>query len=142
MAYFTHPLDILNKYMIFRFEKKCIEVVVKALNLSEKARREGLLALEESINEETYKDRNIFYYGMRLIIDGTDASFIDKLLSNMISHEKNKQKKLLKELQKQACLLIQEGTNTRLIEIMLLSLLNDKMAIRIKKYLDENIIKD
>jgi chemotaxis protein MotA len=52
-------------------------VITKLLAFSEKARREGLLALEEELED---LDDEFLKKGMRLVVDGTDGSVIRDLL--------------------------------------------------------------
>ncbi|MDR2537978.1 MAG: MotA/TolQ/ExbB proton channel family protein [Treponema sp.] len=52
-------------------------VITKLLAFSEKARREGLLALEEELED---LDDEFLKKGMRLVVDGTDGSVIRTLL--------------------------------------------------------------
>jgi flagellar motor component MotA len=111
------------------FEREYNAIVEKALMWSEKARREGLLALEEAIDHEKEKKRDILEYGMRFVIDGTDSSFIDKILSNITNLETDNDKRLLKTIQKDAVLAIQEGLNPRL----LVALLNSHVSIGIEE---------
>jgi chemotaxis protein MotA len=67
------------------------DVVVKMMAFSEKARREGLLALEEELED---LDNEFMKKGLRLVVDGTDASIISDLmgseLDNMQSRHANK----------------------------------------------------
>jgi flagellar motor component MotA len=56
-------------------------VSARALELLEKARKEGLLALEEMINRKEMMQRDILEYGLRFVVDGTDAVVIRDLLS-------------------------------------------------------------
>ena len=86
-----------------------------ALSVSEKARREGLLALEETLDSGRASNREIFEYGMQFVVDGTDAAIIDKILSRIISHEKDTYKALLKAIEKEAVLSIQAGDNPRIL---------------------------
>jgi flagellar motor component MotA len=86
-----------------------------ALRNSVRARREGLLALEKSIDTEKAANREIFEYGMMFVVDGTDSEIIDKILSRIISQEKDPYKSLLKTIEKETVLEIQQGTNTRII---------------------------
>ena len=86
-----------------------------ALNCAEKARREGLLALEESIDPQKFANRDIFDYGMHFVVDGTDGAIIDKILSRVITHEKDPYRSLLKSIEKEAVLAIQEGVNPRIL---------------------------
>lgn len=66
------------------FERKYKEIVGRALKYSEMSRREGLLALEEESDQGKIDERDIFDYGLRFVIDGTDAEIIEKILSNII----------------------------------------------------------
>jgi len=95
-------------------------ILERAMSTSEAARREGLLALEESIDKDKAANRDIFDYGMLFVVDGVDYSFIDKILSNIIKQEKDENELLLKTIQKEAVLTIQKGENPRI----LISILN------------------
>jgi chemotaxis protein MotA len=57
--------------------------ITKLMAMSEKARREGLLALEEELED---LDDEFMKKGMRLVVDGTDANVIRDLMENEISH--------------------------------------------------------
>jgi len=54
-------------------------IISKLMTMSEKARREGLLALEEELED---LDDEFMKKGMRLVVDGTDAEIIRSLLEN------------------------------------------------------------
>jgi flagellar motor component MotA len=97
------------------FVKKYTEIVMHALHCSERARREGLLALEDESDQEKIENRDIFEYGMRFVVDGTDKETVEKILSNIINQEKDEDVRTLKIIQKEAVLMIQEGTNPGLI---------------------------
>ena len=101
------------------FVSKYKEIVVRALKFSEKARREGLLALENETDQEKINDRDIFEYGIRFVIDGTDQGLIDKILSNLVNQEKEQNARILKTIQKEAVLSIQSGMNPRLLYVLL-----------------------
>ncbi|MDR1399935.1 MAG: MotA/TolQ/ExbB proton channel family protein [Treponema sp.] len=58
-------------------------VIVKLLAFSEKARREGLLALEEELED---LDDEFLKKGMRLVVDGTDGAVIRNLLELDLEH--------------------------------------------------------
>ena len=96
-------------------------IIQKMVAFSEKARREGLLALEESIDPGKAANRDIFHYGMHFVVDGTDAVIIDKILSHVITHEKDAYKSLLMAIEKEAVLAIQEGVNPRIFVHLLSS---------------------
>ena len=54
-------------------------LITKLMAMSEKARREGLLALEEELED---LDDEFMKKGMRLVVDGTDAAIIRDLMEN------------------------------------------------------------
>jgi flagellar motor component MotA len=114
------------------FVKRYYEVSGRALAMAEKARREGLLVLEEELDQETIDNRDIFEYGLRFVVDGMDREIIDKILSNIIKQEKDEQAQQLKNIQKEAVLMIQEGLNPELLYVLLnsytdISLKEDKL---------------
>ena len=57
-------------------------IITKLMTMSEKARREGLLALEEELED---LDDEFMKKGMRLVVDGTDAEIIRTLMENELS---------------------------------------------------------
>jgi chemotaxis protein MotA len=97
------------------FEKNFNEFLSKAMAFSEKARREGLLGLEDEIDEEACYKREIFNYGLRFVVDGTDAAVIKEIIENIINQDKDELSKRFKEIQLEALLSIQAGENTRIL---------------------------
>ena len=91
------------------------EFFERAISLSNKARREGLLSLEEEIDVEKVGNRDIFEYGLRFGIDGADRDLINGILSNIINQEKDEYKLMLKRSQAEAVLSIQAGDNPRML---------------------------
>ena len=57
-------------------------IITKLMAMSEKARREGLLALEEELED---LDDEFLKKGLRLVVDGTDAEIIRNLLENELN---------------------------------------------------------
>jgi chemotaxis protein MotA len=57
-------------------------LITKLMSMSEKARREGLLALEEELED---LDDDFMKKGMRLVVDGTDAEIIRALMETELS---------------------------------------------------------
>jgi chemotaxis protein MotA len=57
-------------------------LITKLMAMSEKARREGLLALEEELED---LDDEFMKKGMRLVVDGTDAEIIRTLMETELS---------------------------------------------------------
>ena len=101
------------------FVKKYNDVVKRTLKFSEKARREGLFSLEKETDQEKINDRDIFEYGIRFVIDGTDQGLIDKILFNLVNQEKDENARLLKTIQKEAVLSIQSGMHPSILYALL-----------------------
>ena len=101
------------------FVEQYTEIVKRALYCAEKARRESWLALDAEIINEKADGRDIFEYGLRFVTDGVAREFINIILSNLVEQEKDGQKRTLKNIQKEAVLLIQEGINPELLYLIL-----------------------
>ena len=118
------------------FTEQYHDIVERAQYCLEKARREGLLALDEELDHEKIDERDIFEYGLRFVIDGISREFVDMILSNIIDQEKDEQSKKLKTIQKEAVLIIQRGLNPSILLAALNSLtgLSLKEDTRLKDY--------
>ena len=95
------------------------EITSKAIDYAERARREGLLALEDELDEDKVNSRDILEYGIRFVVDGTDANLIYHILTNIIAQEKDEQIILLKNIQREAVMQIQTGINPRMLYYVL-----------------------
>ena len=115
---------IINKQTIddYEYSKLYKQIANRAIELSEKARCEGLLNLEDLIDEKKFRERDVFECGLRFVIDGTDWELIDKILTNIVNQEKDESKRILKTIQRDAILFIQTGFNTNLMEHVINSL--------------------
>jgi hypothetical protein len=102
--------EFLEQYAVF---------VEQALALAEKARREGLLMLEGGLDPEKIKARDIFEYGIKFVVDGTDSSLIERILDNIIAQEKDEYTRRYKTIQKEAVLEIQQGCNPKILYFIL-----------------------
>ena len=101
------------------FVQEYNDTVKRAMEFAARARREGLLALEDVLDQEKINDRDIFHYGLQFVVDGIDPAIIVKVLSNLIEQEKDEYTRILKNMQKEAVLMMQEGSNHRLIYAVL-----------------------
>jgi flagellar motor component MotA len=113
------------------------KVSARAIELSEKARSEGLLTLEDFIDFEKADQRDIFEYGLIFMVDGTDSAIIREMLSFIIEQEEDKYTSLLMRVKLEAVLSIQAGENTRVLAHRLnaltdLSLKNDPIIQKLK----------
>jgi flagellar motor switch protein FliG len=93
--------------------------VKRALGFAEKARREGLLMLDDGLDQEKVYERGIFDYGLKFVIDGTDPEIIEKILGNIIEQEKDEYMRRYKTIQKEAVLMIQQGFNPQTLYFIL-----------------------
>jgi chemotaxis protein MotA len=88
-ALFTFS-SIANSLGIFNVLGLCFKIpnynekgiISKLMSMSEKARREGLLALEEELED---LDDEFMKKGLRLVVDGTDAEIIRALMETELS---------------------------------------------------------
>ena len=122
------------------FREAFYDVLRRVMPLAEKSRREGLLSLEDDIekNKEKIEQRDVFFYGLRFTIDGTDKEIIDKILSNLVIQEKDDYLRLLKTIQKEAVLSIQSGENPR----YMFALLNSYTDIPLNDPVMKEILSD
>ncbi|GBU27822.1 hypothetical protein R84B8_01363 [Treponema sp. R8-4-B8] len=109
------------------FSTKYCETVNRAIELSKKFKNHGVWALRCDLNDKMVNNRDIFEYGLQLVIDNNESEFIDKVLSNIIEQEKDEYARTLKRIQKEAVLMIQKGTKLRLIRTMLNSFTDFKL---------------
>ena len=77
-------------------------IVRRACEFSEKARKDGLLALDDIINEDKAERRDIFEYGIQLKVNGTDCNVTREILSSMVNLERDNDTRRLMEIQKEA----------------------------------------
>ena len=101
----------------------------RALALAQKARRESLLGLTNDLDEAKIAERDIFEYGMRFAVDGTDGDLIAKILWNIVSQEKDEYTRIFKTIQMEAVFGIQAGSNPK----MLYSVMNSLTDIPLKE---------
>jgi flagellar motor component MotA len=94
----------------------------RAIYLSEKARRQGLLALEDEIDTDKIERRDIFELGINFVVDGTDIALVREIMSNIIIQEEDKYARIIKEMKAAAVISIQAGENTRILASKLNSL--------------------
>ena len=118
------------------FDTKYNSIMEKAFFYSETTRCEGLLAAEEFIEEKKCLQRDIFEYGMRLVLDGTESRIVDKVLTNIINLETDNDERKLKNIQKEAVLSIQNGDNPYILMLILSSFVNIEIGDTKKIYKD------
>ena len=78
--------------------------------------------MSKDIDNVKVDQRDIFHYGLRFVVDATDAYYIDKVLTNLVEQETDHFTRTLKKIQKEAVLLIQQGMNAEMVHTVLNSL--------------------
>jgi len=119
------------------FVKQAAYIVCRACDFSEKARREGLPALEESIDAQKADIQDVFEYGIRLAVDGADELRINEALSGLIDGERDEDARRLKTMQKEAVLSIHAGENTIIVEFSMVSRISDRELKAMQKLLPD-----
>lgn len=116
------------------FAEDAMLTVSKAVRFGEKARREGILALDEDIESV---DDQFMKCGLRLLVDGSDYKGIDEILSLRISVEPDGYARRLRTIQKEAVLSIHAGEDTTtLLHVLMSHISNDELEALWGKRLD------
>ena len=98
------------------------------------SRSMGLVSLENILDENKYNQRDIFEYGMQLVLNGRPPEFIDKILSNIINLKTENEKRTLKNIQKDVVLSIQQGISAEEIMWIMNSYVNIELDKATEKY--------
>ena len=92
-----------------------------AIALAAKAKEKGIASLENEIEDI---DDVLFKEGLRFVVDEVEPRFIDEIMSNKTAHEKDKQMRLLKTVQKRAVMGIQAGEHPYILLKVLCSFID------------------
>ena len=115
--------------------------------LSKKARREGILAFEEWIDDDDFLPPScgkledfLFRQIMRMMVDGCDAELIVEFSKNYVSSIDESEPALLAlMLGVRAVLAIQEGYNPRVLVMMLASMMGHPLC---EAYIETRLTED
>nr|MEE4269877.1 motility protein A [Candidatus Krumholzibacteria bacterium] len=83
---FLSMINLFKKTFLFSLEDPDI-VISKMVGYAERARREGMLALEEDSENET---DDFLRKGLRLAVDGTDPQLLEKILETDVEQIENR----------------------------------------------------
>ncbi|MCL2181028.1 MAG: hypothetical protein FWB83_07860, partial [Treponema sp.] len=97
------------------------DFIKKAVMLNSKRLEHGVKSLEDEVEDF---DDEYFKMGLRMIIDEVDLKLVDEILSNILSHEKGKYKRIYMTIVKRTVIGIQEGISSRILIMVSLSLAN------------------
>ena len=87
----------------------------RAYDLNLISRKHGLAALIDAIDQHGIKSRDIFEYGIRLVIDDYHPETVNFILSNIIQTEENETARRLGVIKKEAVLCIHKELNSWLL---------------------------
>jgi flagellar motor component MotA len=118
------------------FMKEYNAIFERSLLFSIVSRSMGLVSLKNLLDIKKYNQKDIFEFGMRLVMDGRIPELIDKILTNIINLETDKERKLLKNIQKDAVLSIQQGMSSEELMWILNSYVNIELDKAAEKYND------
>jgi len=124
-----NEVDFMNEYNAI-FERSLIFSVI--------ARSMGLVSLKNLLDKEKINQRDIFEFGISLIMDGRAPETIDKIFTNLINLETDKERKILKNIQKDAVLSIQQGISPEELMWILNSYVNIELDKATEKYNEIN----
>jgi flagellar motor component MotA len=102
-------------------------MISELLEISEKARREGLLAIEEKIDIALARNMDILNLGLQLIVDGVDAEIVEDILRSINSHNSDPHTIEINNLIIEGILGIQRGDNPRIIDLKMRSKLSPEI---------------
>jgi predicted sugar kinase len=120
------------------FMKEYNAIFERSLIFSILSRSLGLVSLKNLLDKEKYNQRDIFEFGMHLIMDGRPPEFTVKILANLINLETDKERKILKNIQKDAVLAIQQGISSEELMWILNSYVNIELDKAAEKYNEIN----
>lgn len=86
LAKFLSMINLFKKTFLFSLEEPD-NVITKMVGYAERARREGMLALEEDSENET---DDFLRKGLRLAVDGTDPQLLEKILETDVEQVENR----------------------------------------------------
>ena len=92
------------------------------------ARREGFLEIDKRLDKDGIAKRDIFEYGLPMVVDNWDWKDIDKELSLLIDRETVPVRKNFSLAKKHALRMIMEGYNTRILLLMLAAYFDEEVT--------------
>jgi flagellar motor component MotA len=143
--YLDGDIDAFDHLPNMRFYKRPeprdreeVRFICRAMEFSDKGRREGLLALEELLDRRAIADGDLFEYGIVFVLDCFKQSSITEILDNMIEQETDPLKQNLSRAKKAAVLSIQQGDNPRFLFLTLCSFFDED----IRQIVEKEILPD
>jgi Leucine-rich repeat (LRR) protein len=117
-------------------EEECEEVrfIKRAKFISKTIRKEGLFAIEKHLDHDGIAKRDIFEYGLPLVIDRWDEEIIDTILGRLVEQEKDPVRKNFALAKKEAVMSLHYDENTYIM--------SKKLCAYFDESIEEIIMKD
>jgi Leucine-rich repeat (LRR) protein/flagellar motor component MotA len=109
-------------------EREEITFIRRALEISETVRREGWLEIEKHLDNDGIAAKDIFEYGLSIMIENWDFEDVDKDLTLMISREPDPVRKNLAMAKKDALRMIHEGYSPYVLKLMLAAYFDNEVT--------------
>jgi Leucine-rich repeat (LRR) protein len=109
-------------------EREEIRFMKRALEMGEISRRKGHFGMEDHLDSDGIAARDVFEYGLSLIVEGWSYQAIDKILAMLIGYEADPMRKNLAMAKKEAVIMIYEGDSLWKVKSTLLSYFDDDVA--------------
>jgi len=108
-------------------EREEIRFIKRALRISEISRRDGWLEVEKYLDNDGITARDVFEYGLPMVVDGWDYEDIEKNLTMLVANETDPVRKNIALAKKNAVKMIYEGYNSRLLLYILTAYFDDEI---------------
>lgn len=130
--------DAISKFDINKPYQNVIESIIIVDDLSNTARKEGLLAIEDKfVYGASSIGADSISYGVMLVVDGTDPELVAEIASNEYLSSKYQGNEALRQyILIRGLLAVKSGENPRVIEEVLISLLPSEIRDHARKMLE------
>jgi len=126
-------------------EREEVTFIKRAYTMSKTARQEGILALESLLYADAVAARDVFEYGLSLLVDGSAVDvwmgcgkeYLDAALGKLASHESDPVQKNIALAKREAVLSLYAGENPRILVKKLLAYFDKSIAGAVNVFLEE-----
>jgi len=131
--------DAISKFDATKPSGDIFEAISLVYRLAIVARKEGFLALEETVYSIAGDMHNDIIAGIQLLVDGTKPELLTEIITNEYWRDKYQGNDALKKyILMRGTLLIQLGTNPRILQDILIALLPQQLQPVYKEYFDNH----
>jgi len=113
-------------------EREEIRFIKRAFMISETERREGIVGIEQNLDNDGIAARDVFEYGLSLALVCPDYKEIDTNLTMLIAHETDPALKNFSLAKKEAVRMIYDGYNPRILMLKLAAYFDNDVAEALK----------